>query len=321
MKKIAVFLCVLFLAFLSVNASYAGPGCKDLTGEIGVDGVTKYIDSGGITNRSYILYVPTGLNKNKPTPLVFDFHGYKMGAAYHYNYSQMWLVAEKYKFILVTPLGTTNLPYELGFGWNGGACCYPATGDPETPFGDGHDLLTPVDDVGFVSDMIDEIMIDYCIDPKRIFAAGFSNGGGMSIRLACELSVVSDHRIAAIAAVASAGTAIPACLSAPPFPIIAFKGTADSSYEAALYNIDLARQHNGCSDKTKIYFQEGDVTCKIYKGCHQNAKVAFCEIQDGGHNWPGADEQWWSGYTTEDIDASTAIWKFFAKHSIPDEGD
>ena len=307
MKKITVSLCVLVLAFFSVNASYADPVPTE-----------EMITSGGI-DRTYLLYVPPGLNENKPAPLVFDFHGLGSDAQKQYGYSRMWTLADKYKFILVTPNGYGN-------SWNGGQCCYPANGIP--PDGSG---ITPVDDVLFVSDMIDKLTEEYRIDQKRIYAIGFSNGGFLSNRLACELS----NRIAAIALVASADVTFPgSCDPSFPVPIIAFHGTADPRipYNSAIATIFDWVDRNGCSDKTEIYYQEGDVECVAYKACYKNADFVFCTIAGGGHNWPGAVDLidqycggnpdpnmcpvWFAGYTTTDIDASQAIWNFFSKHSL-----
>ena len=144
----------------------------------------------------------------------------------------------------------------------------------------------------------------------------------MSIRLACELS----DRIAAIAPVA-AGSVPPSCNPLRPVPIIAFKGTLDQpSYPFVAANIELVSIHNGCTDKTEIYYQKGNTICTAYKGCYKNSDVVFCDIEGGGHSWPGAilDLCLAQGYppdcyyaASHDIDASWAIWKFFEKHSMP----
>ena len=55
--------------------------------------------------------------------------------------------------------------------------------------------------------------------------------------------------------------------------------------------------------------------------------MRHCIIEGGGHNWPGAVDlyemdpvaNWWAGHTTEDIDASREIWKFFAEHGMNDD--
>src|SRR6185295_15856333 len=55
-----------------------------------------------------------------------------------------------------------------------------------------------IDDVGFISSLMDWFQKKYPLDPRRIYVTGISNGAMMSCRLACELS----GRIAATAPVA-----------------------------------------------------------------------------------------------------------------------
>ncbi|MBK9529210.1 MAG: hypothetical protein IPO41_13055 [Acidobacteria bacterium] len=59
----------------------------------------------------------------------------------------------------------------------------------------GYWVNTNIDDVDFISTLLDTIESKYKIDKNRIYASGLSNGGMMSYRLAAELS----NRIAAIA--------------------------------------------------------------------------------------------------------------------------
>ena len=61
---------------------------------------------------------------------------------------------------------------------------------------DGRETVTdPTDDVAFIGALLDALAAEYAVDARRIYAAGISNGGMMSMRLACELS----GRLAAIA--------------------------------------------------------------------------------------------------------------------------
>ena len=79
-------------------------------------------------------------------------------------------------------------------------------------------------DVRFISELIDKLEAAYNIDPARIYANGFSNGGGMAFVLSCTLS----DRIAAVGMVGAAQT-LPWswCTDHRPVPMIAFHGTAD----------------------------------------------------------------------------------------------
>ena len=179
--------------------------------------------------------------------------------------------------------------------------------------------------------------------PKRIFAAGISNGGTFSYRLACELSDL----IAAIGPVAAPDPSIVldyvSCNPSRPVPVIGFNGTADpfipwsggfgfySMFDPSVVYptvpdmMDEVAFRNGCSDEVEVVYQKGDVTCIAYENCEDDATVKHCGIDGGGHNWPGAVELCeiapWACITTEDIDASRAIWKFFARHAMPHDDD
>jgi polyhydroxybutyrate depolymerase len=48
--------------------------------------------------------------------------------------------------------------------------------------------------VRFVSDLLDQLEWQYCIDRRRVFATGFSNGGMLVYTLGQEL----PHRFAAL---------------------------------------------------------------------------------------------------------------------------
>ncbi len=298
---VIIIFCMMIFPVLSVHA---GPGCKYLTGEPG-HYTNEQIVSGGL-ERTYRLYVHPRYKNSRPTPLVLNFHGLGSNGLGQESYSQMIELADKYKFILVSPDG-------LGKSWNGGLCC-------------GYAVDENIDDVGFVLDLIDKISEEYCINPDRIFATGMSNGGFISNRLACELSDV----IAAIAPVASANYTnySLSCETERPIPVIAFNGTADPlvPYANGALSMEAWADNNGCSNETTVVYQKGDVTCRAYEDCEEDASAIFCTIDGGGHNWPGSYDlyaidpvnYWWAGYTTQDVDASLKIWKFFAEHSFPD---
>ena len=91
--------------------------------------------------------------------------------------------AESAGFIVGYPAGTGVLPNVLT--WNGGDCC-------------GFAQKSAIDDVGFLSQMIDDLESNLRIDPTRIYLAGMSNGAHIAYRTAAERS----ERIAAIACVA-----------------------------------------------------------------------------------------------------------------------
>ncbi|MCB9248770.1 MAG: hypothetical protein H6613_09605 [Ignavibacteriales bacterium] len=80
-----------------------------------------------------------------------------------------------------------------------------------------------VNDVGFIDALLDTLANNYSIDEERIYCCGFSLGGFMSHRLACQLS----NRIAAIADVAGsiAQDFTTNITTAHPMPVLKFHGT------------------------------------------------------------------------------------------------
>jgi polyhydroxybutyrate depolymerase len=291
---------ILILGFTIGPASpaQAGEPCEGRTGERGF--FYKTITSGGL-ERDYLLWVPAGYEPDKATPLVFNFHGWGGNAFGHYTSTQMDVPASEFNFILVTPNGFEK-------SWNGAGCC-----------GSAH--LLGIDDVGFTSDMIDSISEEYCIDQDRIHATGVSNGGHMSWRLACDLS----ERISAIAPVASTLAGPDPCLPSRPVSVIGFHGT-DDAYNpysgggpfwedfgvGGGLRSALAWASGMCTDTTEVVYAEGEVTCFAYTDCGEHGRVEFCTVDGGGHTWPGADPSPW-GHTTQDIDASREIAKFFMR--------
>ena len=125
--------------------------------------------------RVYRTYVPSAL-PDGPVPLLLAFHGGTGWGRQFERNSGFDELAESNGFLVVYPDGvgsgadeTTNRT------WNGGECC-------------GAAARNNVDDVAFVSQLLDTLAVEYDIDSTRVFIAGHSNGGILSYRLACELS-------------------------------------------------------------------------------------------------------------------------------------
>jgi polyhydroxybutyrate depolymerase len=174
-----------------------------------------------------------------------------------------------------------------------------------------------------VSDVIDHVSAELCIDPKRVYATGMSNGGMLSNRLGCELS----HRLAAIAPVAGP-RAIDTCQPSRPLPVIAFHGTDDlivpydgggsGGAEPVMASFSFWTKNAGCSDpQPSLVFQNGSVTCVEIAACSGGARVQLCTVDGGGHQWPGGIAIPGLGTQTNDVSASGALVDFFLAHSLP----
>jgi polyhydroxybutyrate depolymerase len=260
--------------------------------------------------RTYRVHLPRSYDKHRPAPLVLSFHGRAGTGNGQEKLTHFDAVSDENGFIVVYPDG-------LYRSWNAG-------------LGSGPAEARDVDDVGFVSALIDEVGHELSVDKQRVYANGISNGGIFVQRLACELS----DKIAAIAAVAGPMAARVAkdCRPKRPVPVLMMHGTADPMIhmdgtfvqgpgQALPVEETVAGwvQRNGCSSTPVVSDLGGGVTFEAYEDCRDGAEVVLYRIHDGGHTWPGG----WQylpekiiGPTNRHIDASKVIWDFFARHRL-----
>jgi len=283
--------------------------CSGKTGEKGT-GISISLESSGQT-RTSLLHVPDKYDPTQGSMLVLNFHGFLSAGWQQALLTRMSTESDNRGFIVAYPEG-------VAASWNAGDCCGTAWSDS-------------VNDVKFVRDLLDRIEADYCIDEKRIFATGMSNGGFFSHRLACEMS----DRIAAVAPVAGVMGVDPVqCNPGRPVPILDFHGTADPMvpydggtpliqqlgvglvFRSVADTMDRWRQINGCSTFEKQYFKNGDATCVEWPDCTGGAQTSLCSIDQGGHTWPGGIPIP-AGKTSADISATATMIDFFEAHPMP----
>lgn len=283
------------------SSSGTAVACDGKTGPLG--DWTLALTHDGL-ERNAAVHVPAAYDPKVPAALVLSFHGFTSNAAGQALLSQMTEASDERGFIVVYPNGTGN-------SWNGGKCC-------------GTAASAGVDDVGFVSALIDELAAQYCIDPGRVFATGMSNGGFLSHRLGCELS----GKIAAIAPVAGVlGIPFENCQPARKVPVMHFHGTSDllvpygggglTTYPSVADSVARWRQIDGCSDALTVTHDQGDSQCLSAQECADGAEVVLCTVDGGGHTWPGGTPVPGFGKTTMDLDATNAMLDFFEKHPMP----
>lgn len=264
------------------------------------------IEHDGLT-RSYRVYVPNVYDGNTAVPVLFNLHGYTSNAMQQELYGDFRNIADTANFILIHPDGTLDLAGNRF--WN----AFGAAGG--------------VDDVGFISAIIDKIDEDYNIDLNRVYSCGMSNGGFMSYRLACELG----DRITAVASVTGtmAINAPAQCNPVKPTPIMQIHGTADSTVP---YNgnstmtaietlVDFWVEKNNCNPTpiiTEVPNSNTSDMCTaehyLYANGNNGSSVEFYKITDGAHTWPNAPIT--IGVTNRDFDASVEIWRFFSQFSM-----
>ncbi len=251
--------------------------------------------SGGV-ERTAILNVPPAAAGQR-LPLLVGLHG--DGGKFFQSYSGFSVLADAEGFIAVYPN-----PLEEADGhtfWN----------IDEAPAGAG--------DVQFISDLLDYVESDFCVNTSRVYAAGVSNGGGMAALLACQLSA----RFAAFASIAGGYSSLPPCQPANPVSVIEVHGTADG---VVPYNgspparagavrpwLDAWRGRDGCHGHAAVSRLAPRVERYDWADCSQGAAVEHIEIFGGGHQLPGGLPP--DAGQTSTISAPWLAWSFLREHS------
>jgi polyhydroxybutyrate depolymerase len=246
----------------------------------------------GLT-RQYKVHVPSGYSAGVAAPLLFCFHGLGQdGVAFCTDDGVGWNTQADLKgFILVIPNG-----YQQS--WNGGSCC-------------GAAASMVLDDVSLVRAIFAEVARHVNVDPKRVYATGYSTGAYMSYRLACEASdlVVAVAPSAGEIGIpsigggtgggggaADAGADFATCAPSQPVSVLDIHGTSDTliSYSLQPKTLALAAMIDGCSATTMSSSPAppsgGDTTCVTYSGCPGGIEVSACAVQGGGHCWFGSPD-------------------------------
>ncbi len=280
----------------------------------GTDRLGEMVHDG--RSRSYLVHLPKSYNAKKKYPLVLILHGGGGNARLTAQMTGFSATADREGFIAVYPDGT-GLIEGLFLTWNAGNCC-------------GFALDEETDDTGFLRALLQRLKKEHAVDPNRVFVTGFSNGGMMSYRLACELS----GAIAAIAPVAGAMNV--ECKPERPLSVVIFHGTEDGHvrYDGG-EPLALADWHdrtdrpvketvafwvkfNGCRPQAQTSVK-GHVQMERYSGCREGTEVVLYTIRGEGHSWPGG-RRWapWAAVPTREISATDLIWEFFTGHPRKD---
>lgn len=278
------------------------PGRGDVRGPKGDWLREIHVQSGGM-DRTALLHVPDGTPG--PMPLLVLFHGgqgeggddgNKMAARWDH------LRDQGYAMVFPNAVGTGERA------WAG----------PE----DRRDIT-------FVDDLIDAVSADVKIDPKRIYAAGFSNGSGMVWMLEC----LATDRFAGFghAEQAMAQLVFDRCKPTKHVPTIWFHGDADpkavwdgnNGTIGVPKTMDFVLAWNRCdpakAEVTELPDLPDDhtrVTKTVYDGCSEVSAIELFRIHGGKHHWPTKDKT-----KTEpegrcsDVDASAEMVQFWKKYA------
>lgn len=243
----------------------------------------RTIDVGGV-QRSYLLHVPPSYGGDAPVPLVLDWHGLFLSGELQRALSGYAELADREGFIVAFPDG-------IDAAWNVGPCCTTSR---------------EVDDIAFARALVAEIESLGCIDPERVYSAGYSNGGGMTYNLACHASDL-------FAAFAPAAFDLLAadeqpCQPSRPVTIIAFRGRDDFivpyaggpsnppnglpvtiHFRGAEATFAFWKEANGCTGTPTM--ANG---CETYENCAAGVTTTLCRTDGIGGHLPGDPELGWA---------------------------
>jgi polyhydroxybutyrate depolymerase len=248
-----------------------------------VNGTSLHHLSIGGHDRNYRLHKPAGATAS--APLVIVMHGYS-GSARQVERDYQWDgLADSNNFVVAYPDG-----YDRAWNVDGETCC-------------GRPGREGVDDVAFITAVVTDITKNLAIDPRRVYAAGMSNGGIMAYTLACATGI-----FAAIGPVA--GIQLNSCASPRPASVMHIHGTADRLVPYAggqgfsvingppvPHVNEFWRNVDQCGAPAAT--TDGPVTTST-AGCAQGRGVVLVTVDGGGHVWPTF--------------ATAKLWQFFATH-------
>lgn len=257
--------------------------CAPQTGDVDR---TVTVEVGGV-ERSLELFVPG--DAVPPVPLVVVFHGFTSNAAAVREASGFDEIARALGFAVAYPQALGVLP-----SWRSD----PRRGDA---------------DLDFFAALVDAVDAIVPVQRSAVVVAGFSNGGGMAVRIGCERSDL----VVGVGAVAAA-IPEPGCVPPEGVALVAFHGLSDPivpfagapGLVGAEEWVRAWASANGCGPGAAGPVADG-VDRVAYADCA--APVGLYRIAGGGHGWPGPGPQPWWGRTTTAVDASALIAALLAR--------
>jgi polyhydroxybutyrate depolymerase len=283
----------------AVVARDAGTGCPAAS-VLAPGDVTRTVTVKGI-ERTYLVHVPPTYTGSIALPVVIDMHPKDVDASTWQLATPWSSLADQKGFIVVRPDG-------YGRSWNAGRCCDPA--------------MSAVDDVAFVRALVAALESDACVDRKRIYATGCSNGGGMAYKLACDAADL----IAAIAPVdfdcVTGPTSSPSCASCKPVrpvpecqirglldPFVPYYGGPTTVVPGLVFpgapaNFSTWAALNQCTGDPETLPE--NASCQTYTTCANGAETTLCTNPVGAHC---------TNYYT--FGTADIAWDLFSRHQLP----
>jgi polyhydroxybutyrate depolymerase len=259
---------------------------------------TEMVQAGGLS-RTYILHVPSAYKGSSAVPLVVDFHPIGGSDTGEESSSPFKAQTDPEGVITAYPQGEPAPNFSAA--WNVGPCCTSEING------------AAVDDVAFARAIVAQVETKACIDTTRVYAVGFSMGGGMSHYLAC-------HAADLFAAVSPASFDLlkeneDGCTPSRPIPVLSFRGEQDNvaiyagGYSSVVTGMPITflgaqacfqkwASIDGCTGSPSSAQSVTDSsanktwTCQYYTGCSGGVQVGLCIDPSGGHEYGSGSIGW-----------------------------
>jgi polyhydroxybutyrate depolymerase len=282
--------------------------------------------------RTYSAWVPADASGGPALPALLALHGTGGDAGIHASMTLLNGLAARERLLVVYLEGTGSIET-----FNAGHCC-------------GYAASSGIDDVAYVRAVLDDLSQRYPVDSARVYATGFSNGGMMTHRLACELS----DRLAGIAAVSGsstqrdgAGNIFYACNPVRPIPVLHVHATNDRivpylggqpvpglgpNFQSVDATIADRIPLNNVTAQSLATAVTSSMTCYRYAApadaLAPSAPVELCRhhpvddydpvtgiVYGGGHSWPGGLRSPVDGsdVPVQDFQLNEYLWDFLRR--------
>jgi polyhydroxybutyrate depolymerase len=241
------------------------------------------LQSGGVT-RTYEVHLPVD-HQDASSPVAIVLHGSGGNGLGIKFLSQFELDSEFYGFLAVYPNAFSDWAYGCG-------CT-----DAET---------NNVDDVQFVSDMIDRLDSDYGINRDSVFLVGYGEGALMAHKIACD-ETDSFAGLATVAGTMSV-TQSESCVPTRELPVMMVHGSEDEDFpwggaldrgSESVLGVDTVAQYwatnNGCGERLESVYVgtdfvfDFDIYTEMFDACPVGGNVVVFRMEGAEHGWPSAD--------------------------------
>jgi len=298
MKTNIKLLSLVFLGLLFITA------CKKdkINNNANVEGFRTIVR--GSDTREYIIHIPRSYNTNNPTPLIINFHGFGGTAADFIKESGsgsngLNAVADNNNFLVAYPQGVER-----------------SKGDAEWDPGDNGSTNINDNDIYFTEQLIAEISTEFNVDPNKVYATGYSNGGMMAYGLACKKA----DKIAAVGIMSGIMLNDNTCNASQFTSVIHFHGTDDGvlpyngngDFQPVADVVNFWLNHNSIPATSLVStpLNSNRVQRDVYSGGNGNTDYHLYKMNNGGHVWFSENIV---GKNTNQI-----LWEFLSAYSLTD---